>query len=136
VVDEPVSALDVSVRAQVLNLMKRLHDSHQMTYVVISHDLAVVKYLADRVLVFYLGKVVEIAPSASLVESPVHPYTAALVASIPTTEPRADEPRESPIGSEIPSAVEPPSGCRFRTRCPRAAARGSVPAPTVARVRR
>ncbi len=122
VVDEPVSALDVSVRAQVLNLMKRLHDSHTgMTYVVISHDLAVVKYLADRVLVFYLGKVVEIAPSSSLVESPIHPYTAALIASIPTTEPRGNERREPGIGSEIPSAVDPPSGCRFRTRCPRAA---------------
>src|SRR5262249_36440833 len=91
VVDEPVSALDVSVRAHVLNLMKRVHDVHRMTYVVISHDLAVVKYLADRVLVFYLGKLVEIGLSSSVVQEPVHPYTAELIASIPATKPREAE---------------------------------------------
>jgi peptide/nickel transport system ATP-binding protein len=119
VADEPVSALDVSVRAQVLNLMKRLQESHGLTYVVISHDLAVVKYLADTIGVMYLGKLVETGPAAAVYARPAHPYTASLIEAIPVPSP-AKARRSAPIKGEIPSAIDPPSGCRFRTRCPRA----------------
>jgi peptide/nickel transport system ATP-binding protein len=119
VADEPVSALDVSVRAQVLNLMKRLQESHGLTYVVISHDLAVVKYLADSIGVMYLGKLVETGPAAVVYAQPAHPYTASLIEAIPVPSP-AKARRSAPIKGEIPSAIDPPSGCRFRTRCPRA----------------
>jgi peptide/nickel transport system ATP-binding protein len=119
VADEPVSALDVSIQSQVLNLMKRLQDKHKLSYIVISHDLAVVKYLADRIGVMYLGKVVEIGPAQSIYEQAAHPYTRGLIDSIPIAEPivaRAN--RGKLIIGELPSAIDPPSGCRFRTRCP------------------
>ncbi len=117
--DEPVSALDVSIRAQVLNLMKRLQADHGLTYIVISHDLAVVKYLADRIGVMYLGKLVELGPAEDIYARAAHPYTAGLLAAIPLPEPAAARARGGAgVQGELPSPVTPPSGCRFRTRCP------------------
>jgi oligopeptide/dipeptide ABC transporter ATP-binding protein len=121
VADEPVSALDVSIRSQVLNLMKRLQAEHQRASVVISHDLAVVKYLADRIAVMYLGKVVELGTGEDIYRRPVHPYTDALIKTIPLPNPAAERAKtEVGIQGELPSPIFPPSGCRFRTRCPRA----------------
>jgi peptide/nickel transport system ATP-binding protein len=118
VADEPVSALDVSIRAQVLNLMKRLQGSHGLTYVVISHDLAVVKYMADRIGVMYLGKLVEIGSGEDIYQRFAHPYTAGLLAAIPVPEPAtARQNRGTGVKGELPSPINPPSGCRFRTRC-------------------
>jgi peptide/nickel transport system ATP-binding protein len=119
VADEPVSALDVSIRAQVLNLMKRLQGSHGLTYVVISHDLAVVKYMADRIGVMYLGKLVEIGSGDDIYQRFAHPYTAGLLSAIPVPEPEAARHnRGAGVQGELPSPISPPSGCRFRTRCP------------------
>jgi oligopeptide/dipeptide ABC transporter ATP-binding protein len=121
VADEPVSALDVSIRSQVLNLMKRLQSEHDLTYIVISHDLAVVKYLADTIGVMYLGKLVEIGPSESIYEQPAHPYTARLIEAIPLPSPELERSKNGTVvRGELPSAIHPPSGCRFRTRCERA----------------
>ncbi len=123
VADEPVSALDVSIQSQVLNLMKRLQKEHDLTYIVISHDLPAVRYLADRVGVMYLGKLVEIGPIEEIYERPAHPYTVGLLAAVPSTD-RAGKQRDkkASVRGELPSAANPPSGCRFRTRCPRAEA--------------
>ena len=118
--DEPVSALDVSVQAQILNLLEDLKASHGLTMIFISHDLAVVKNVSDRVAVMYLGKLCELAPAADLYQAPMHPYTNALLASIPTAERREERPVAT-VRGELPSPVDPPSGCRYRTRCPRAA---------------
>jgi peptide/nickel transport system ATP-binding protein len=119
VADEPVSALDASVQAQILNMMKSLQQRHQLSYIVISHDLAVVKYLADRIGVMYLGKLIEIGPSQALYEHPAHPYTRALIDAIPVPDPALARSKASEtIRGELPSAIEPPSGCRFRSRCP------------------
>jgi oligopeptide/dipeptide ABC transporter ATP-binding protein len=119
VADEPVSALDVSIQAQILNLMKGLQDRHGLSYIVISHDLAVVKYLADRIGVMYLGKLVEIGPSQAIYEHAAHPYTKGLIDTIPVAEPSiARSKLGQVIVGELPSAMHPPSGCRFRTRCP------------------
>ncbi len=119
VADEPVSALDVSIRAQVLNLMKRLQADHGLTYIVISHDLAVVKYMADRIGVMYLGKLVELGSGDDIYQRAAHPYTAGLIATIPVPEPEAARARKDiGIKGELPSPINPPSGCRFRTRCP------------------
>jgi len=118
VADEPVSALDVSIRAQVLNLMKRLQASHGLTYVVISHDLAVVKYMAQRIGVMYLGKLVELGSAQDIYERAAHPYTAGLIATIPAPKPSLERAKKGvAIRGELPSPVNPPSGCRFRTRC-------------------
>ena len=119
VADEPVSALDVSIRAQVLNLMKRLQALHGLTFVVISHDLAVVKYMADQIGVMYLGKLVEMGSADDIYERAAHPYTAGLIATIPVPEPERERAKtEVGIRGELPSSINPPSGCRFRTRCP------------------
>src|SRR5260370_5437679 len=119
VADEPVSALDVSIRAQVLNLMKRLQATHGLTYVVISHDLAVVKYMADRMAVMYLGKLVELGTSQDIYERYAHPYTAGWIGAIPAPDPVVARGRRGiGITGELPSPIDPPSGCRFRTRCP------------------
>jgi peptide/nickel transport system ATP-binding protein len=119
VADEPVSALDVSIRAQVLNLMKRLQADHGLTYVVISHDLAVVKYMADNIGVMYLGKLVELGPAEGIYQRAAHPYTAGLISAIPEPEPAAHGTKRAVgVAGELPSAINPPSGCRFRTRCP------------------
>jgi oligopeptide/dipeptide ABC transporter ATP-binding protein len=123
VADEPVSALDVSIRSQVLNLMKRLQAEHQRASVVISHDLAVVKYLADRIAVMYLGKVVELGTGDDIYRRPAHPYTDALIKTIPVPDPAMERAKsDAGISGELPSPIDPPSGCRFRTRCPRAQA--------------
>ena len=122
IADEPVSALDVSIRSQILNLMKRLQTSHGLTYIVISHDLSVVKYLADRIGVMYLGRVVEIGLGNDIYENPAHPYTAGLLEAIPVPNPEVakEKNRKVAVRGELPSPLFPPSGCRFRTRCPRA----------------
>jgi oligopeptide/dipeptide ABC transporter ATP-binding protein len=119
VADEPVSALDVSIRSQVLNLMKRLQAEHGMATLVISHDLAVVKYLADRIGVMYLGKLVEIGPAAEVYSRAAHPYTQGLIDTIPVPDPEAASSHRAPaVKGELPSSIAPPTGCRFRTRCP------------------
>ena len=119
--DEPVSALDVSIQAQILNLLQDLRDNRHLTMVFISHDLAVVKNISDRIAVMYLGKLCELAGAEGLYREPAHPYTAALVKAIPDPNPRTRPSRLSLVG-ELPSAADPPSGCRFRTRCPLAQA--------------
>ena len=119
VADEPVSALDVSIRSQVLNLMKRLQAEHNMASVVISHDLAVVKYLSDRIGVMYLGKIVELGTGDDIYRRPAHPYTEALIKTIPVPDPTVEKAKtDVGIRGELPSPIDPPSGCRFRTRCP------------------
>ena len=120
--DEPVSALDVSVQAQILNILEDMKARYGLTLVFISHDLSVVRNVSDRVVVMYLGKICEIGGADTLYSEPAHPYTRVLLASAP--EPAATvDPSDAAIGDEIPSPINPPSGCRFRTRCPRAADR-------------
>jgi peptide/nickel transport system ATP-binding protein len=121
VADEPVSALDVSIQSQVLNMMKNIQAEHGLTYIVISHDLSVVRYLADRIGVMYLGKLVEVGPGDEVYHRPAHPYTAGLLASVPAAAP-GKEPGHQKVAvtGELPSAANPPTGCRFRTRCPMA----------------
>ncbi len=119
VADEPVSALDVSIRSQILNLMRRLQAAHGLTYVVISHDLSVIRYLADQVGVMYLGKLVEVGNSVDIYERPAHPYTHGLLNTIPVPDPEVERAKHGvAVAGELPSAMDPPSGCRFRTRCP------------------
>jgi len=121
VADEPVSALDVSIQSQILNMMKALQQIHRLTYIVISHDLAVLRFLSDRIGVMYLGKLVEIGASKQIYEQPAHPYTRGLIDTIPVPDPvLAAASRGHHISGELPSAITPPSGCRFRTRCPQA----------------
>ena len=117
--DEPVSALDVSIQAQILNLLQDMKRRYGLTVLFISHDLSVVKNVSDRIVVMYLGKVCEIGSTAEIYSHPAHPYTRALLASIPEPAPTVDV-SEGDIGDELPSATDPPSGCRFHTRCPRA----------------
>jgi peptide/nickel transport system ATP-binding protein len=119
VADEPVSALDVSIRSQILNLMRQLQAAHGLTYVVISHDLSVIRYLADQVGVMYLGKLVEVGSSVDVYERPAHPYTFGLLNTIPVPDPEVERAKQGvAVAGELPSAMDPPSGCRFRTRCP------------------
>lgn len=115
--DEPVSALDVSVQAQVLNLLEDAKEAYSLTMLFISHDLSVVKSISDRVMVMYLGKICEVAPTDSLYANPQHHYTATLLASVPSLVPRNRKPRPEVVRGETPSPMNVPSGCRFRTRC-------------------
>ncbi len=121
VCDEAVSALDKSIQAQVLNLLKDLQQQMQLTYLFISHDLNVVEYMSDHVVVMYLGQVVEVCSSEELYCNPLHPYTRALLSAIPKLDPDATT-VPLPLAGEVPSPINPPSGCRFRTRCPHAMA--------------
>jgi peptide/nickel transport system ATP-binding protein len=121
VADEPVSALDVSIRSQVLNLMNRLQVAHDLTYIVISHDLGVIRYVSDRIGVMYLGKLVEMGPAEAVYNRPAHPYTQGLLSAVPVPDPKIERAKVKLVPrGELPSAMHPPSGCRFRTRCPRA----------------
>ena len=118
VCDEPISALDVSIQAQIANLLGRLQKEKGLTYMFIAHDLSMVKYISDRVMVMYLGKVVEITASNQLYANPMHPYTKALLSVIPIPDPKVEEGKERiKMGGEIPSPVDPPAGCRFQNRC-------------------
>ncbi len=121
IADEPVSALDVSIRAQVLNLLQRLQQQFNLTYLFVSHDLSVVRHVADRIAVMYLGKIVELSDRDELYAAPKHPYTKALLSAIPIPDPQIEKRRKRIILSgDLPSPINIPSGCRFHTRCPMA----------------
>lgn len=134
VLDEPTSALDVSVQAQMLNLLRRLQSKLNLTYLFISHDLSVVNYIGDRIAVMYLGKIIELAPADGFIQRVIHPYSRALVDSIPEPDPRAKRERGR-ITGEVPSPVDPPTGCRFHPRCPNAEERCRLEEPPLIEVR-
>jgi oligopeptide/dipeptide ABC transporter ATP-binding protein len=128
VLDEPTSALDVSVRGQIVELLVKIQDEFGLSYLLISHDLSIVRYLSDVVAVMYLGEVVEMSPAKELFSDPLHPYTQALIASVPIPDPTSRR-QKIVLEGEIPSPVYPPAGCRFHTRCPKAIPQCSQEAP-------
>jgi peptide/nickel transport system ATP-binding protein len=130
--DEPISALDVNIQAQIINLMIGLQERLGLTYLFIAHDLAVVRHISDRIVVLYLGRVVETAPSRELFARPLHPYTNSLISAVPVPDANLERSRRRiELRGEIPSAMNPPSGCRFRTRCPAATARCGEEVPAL-----
>jgi peptide/nickel transport system ATP-binding protein len=128
--DEPISALDVNIQAQIINLMIGLQERLRLTYLFIAHDLAVVRHISDRIVVLYLGRVVETASAAELFRQPLHPYTASLISAVPTLDATGSKQRIV-LSGEVPSPLSPPSGCYFRTRCPAAAPRCAAETPVL-----
>jgi len=132
VADEPIAALDVSVQAQILNLLEELQDRLALTYLFISHDLRAVHHLADRIAVMHLGKLVELGPAPQIYEKPLMPYTKALISAVPSPNPEIELRRlRIVLQGDIPSQVDPPSGCRFRTRCPQVMPECSLSEPVL-----
>jgi peptide/nickel transport system ATP-binding protein len=136
VCDEPVSALDVSIQAQIINLLEELQDQFNLTYLFIAHDLAVVRHISDRVVVMYLGYIMEIAARDALYSNPQHPYTKALLDAVPIPDPRLERERKyGVLGGEVPSPLNPPSGCVFHSRCPLATDECKIAVPELREVR-
>lgn len=119
VADEPISALDVSIQAQILNLMEELQEKLGLTYIFVAHDLAAVHHISDRIAVMYLGKMVELSDAETIIHSPRHPYTQALIQAVPIPDPKLEKQRKHiPLKGDVPSPINPPSGCAFHPRCP------------------